>query len=84
MIDSIIAAGKESVGSVNDPAAKDAAIVATLQVALHYYIAAYGTLASTARHLGLTEEAQSIASMNDWMKSKDADYTKLVESTINR
>ena len=80
IIEGIIATGKQSVDSLSDPMAKDAAIVATLQVALHYYIAAYGTLVSTAKHLGLSDEAQIIASMNDWMKGKDAGYTKLIEN----
>ncbi len=80
----IIEAVKDSVEAVENPAARDAAIVATLQVALHYYIAAYGTLASTAKHLGPQEEARTIAEINQHMKQKDEEYTLLVESTINQ
>ena len=78
----IIGAGKDSVTSVSDPAARDAAVIATLQIALHYYIAVYGTVASTAKHLGRQEEAQTITRLNDWMKGKDADYTKLAEKMV--
>ena len=79
----IIEAGKDSVTSAGDPGARDAAVIATLQVALHYYIAVYGTVASTAKHLGRQEEAQTVARLNEWMKGKDADYTRLAEGMIS-
>ena len=81
VMEGIIEGGKDSVMSAGDPV-RDAAVIATLQVALHYYIAVYGTLAFTAKHLGRHEEAQTIASMNNWMKGKDADYTRLAEKMI--
>ena len=75
----IIAAGEESVGRATDPQVKDAAVVATVQVGLHYYIAAYGSLAATAKQLGRQDDVQAFMSMNDHMKQKDAEYTRFVE-----
>lgn len=50
----------DDIGSASDPDVLDAAVIATRQVGLHYYIAAYGTLAATAKHLGRGEEAATI------------------------
>lgn len=84
VIEGIIEAGKAFVGEASDPHVRDAAVVATVQIGLHYYIAAYGTLASTAKHLGRQDEMQTITSMNQHLKQKDEDYTKLVETTVNK
>ena len=75
----IIAAGEETVGRATDPHVKDAAVVATVQVGLHYYIAAYGSLAATAKHLGKQDDVQAFMGMNEHMKQKDAEYTQFVE-----
>ena len=79
-MEGIVEAGKDSVAAAGDPETKDAAIIATLQVALHYYIATYGTLVKVADDLGHTEAAQSVGEMNGWMKSKDAEYSELAAS----
>ena len=79
-MEGIVEAGKESVAAAGDPETKDAAIIATLQVALHYYIATYATFVTIAKHLGKTEAAQSVAKMNDWMKTKDTEYSELAAS----
>ena len=76
----INAAGKASVGAVSDPVVRDMAVVAITQVGLHYYISAYGSLASAATRLGMKEESSAITGMNDHMKKKDEEYSRLAKT----
>lgn len=71
------------VQAAGDGAVRDASIIAASQIAIHYYVAAYGTLASTARHLGLDEDAQAFKRMTDDMKAGDARFTEMAESMAN-
>lgn len=70
--------------AANDPAVKDASGVASAQISLHYYIAAYGTLAATAKHLGREKEAAELKRMTDEMKAFDERYTKAGEARANK
>lgn len=79
----IVEDGKQAAKAAGDPAVKDAAAAAALQTALHYYIATYGTLASVAKHLGRADDAAELARLNDWMKQKNVEYTKLAEGVLN-
>ena len=79
-MEGIVEAGKESVAAAAIPKPKTPPSSATLQVALHYYIATYATFVTIAKHLGKTEAAQSVAKMNDWMKTKDTEYSELAAS----
>lgn len=81
-MEGIIQAGRDDIGSASDPDVVDAAVIATTQVGLHYYIAAYGTLAATAKHLDLREEAATISDMIDHMKKKDREYSQLAERLL--
>jgi ferritin-like metal-binding protein YciE len=73
----IAEAGKDIVDAADDPQVIDAAVIATTQIGLHYYVAAYGTLAIAAKQLGLNEDAAQFERMNDHIKEKDAEYTAL-------
>lgn len=79
----IIEAGCDSVGAASDPDVKDAAIVATTRIGLHYYIAAYGTLANTAKQLGLADDRREIDGLNRHMVQKDAEYAAFVDGMAN-
>lgn len=81
-MEGIIQAGRDDIGSASDPDVVDAAVIATTQAGLHYYIAAYGTLAATAKHLGRREEAATISDMIDHMKKKDQEYSQLAERLL--
>ena len=84
IMEGIRAGAGQMTGAAKDPAVRDASIVAASQIAIHYYIAAYGTLASTAKHLGLTEDARMFKQMTDEMKDGDKRFTELAESMINK
>lgn len=78
----IVDAGNDFVGAATDPDVRDAAVVATTQIGLHYYIAAYGTLASAAKHLGMQDHAQALARLNRHISQKNAEYSAFTDSTV--
>ena len=63
---------------------REASVVAAAQIATHYFIAAYGTLASNAKHLGLDQDAGTLKGMADEMKAADARMTEIAEDMANR
>lgn len=73
----LTADGNERVAASSHAALRDAAIMESLQLNLHYYIAAYGTLATLATRLGFEDDARNISGMRDHMIAKDGEYTEL-------
>jgi ferritin-like metal-binding protein YciE len=70
-------------GAARDGATRDAGIIASGQIALHYQIAAYGTLAAHAKALGLQDAAATLHGMVDECRQADQRYTQLAEQLIN-
>lgn len=70
------------IASAKNADVADLMVIATTQERLHYYIAAYGTLAATAKHLGMGELAATMADMSAHPKSKDADYSAPAEEML--
>ena len=70
--------------AASDPAVRDASIIAASQITAHYFIAAYGTLASTAKHLGLDEDAKMLKRMTDEMKVGDERLTEIGKSSVDK
>lgn len=79
----IIAGGKQIMDSAPDSMSRDAGIIASAQIALHYYLAAYGTLRSYAQVLGETEVADLCQQNLDERKQQDQQFTQLAEQVIN-
>ena len=67
-----------------DEQVKDAAALAGAQLAFHYYIAAYGSLAADARHVGDDDAAAQIATLGDEVAAQDRKYTDCAETLANR
>lgn len=84
IMEGIRAGNRQVVEAAKDPAVRDASVVAAAQIALHYYIAAYGTLASTAKHLGLNDDAQQLKKLTDDSKAHDERMTALAEQMANQ
>lgn len=70
-------AGKQMVMAAKDPQVQDAAVIATTQIGLHYYIAAYASLGSLAKRLGRHDDVKAFAEMNDHIITKDSEYAAL-------
>ena len=74
----------QAMDAAKDPEVKDASGVASAQISIHYYIAAYGTLASTAKHLGRDQDAAELKRMTDEMMAFDKRYTEVSEARTNK
>ena len=79
IIDAIQQVGGKIISKAADPTARDLGIIASGQLALHYYIAAFGTMASYAKMLGMEEVAQSLHTCLEEAKKGDERYTELAQ-----
>lgn len=71
-------------GSAKDEFSRDLGIVASGQLALHYWIASMGTLRTYAQHLGMQQVAQELQSSLDEAKEADSRYTEIAEGLLGR
>src|SRR5215207_9200535 len=69
---------------VQDPDLRDAGLIASAQRVEHYEIAVYGTLATWAQQLGLTEDHRVLRTILAEEKRTDAALTRLAEGGVNR
>ncbi len=84
IMEGLRAGSKQIIQAAKDPAVRDASIIAASQLTIHYFIAAYGTLASTAKHLGLEDDAKMLKQMADQMKAGDERFTEIAKSSVNK
>lgn len=66
-----------------DATSRDLGIIAAGQLALHYWIAAFGTLGSYASKLGMEQVSQSMHSSLEEAKQADQQHTALAEKLLN-
>ncbi len=83
IIEGIQAGAKQIREAAKDDTTRDAGIVASGQIALHYYIAAFGSLAALAKTLGMNDAAGVLKQITDECKQRDQKYTDLAEQVIN-
>lgn len=65
-----------------DTHSRDLGIIANGQSALHYWIAAFGTMANYTRHLGMTEAADDMKACADEAKTADETHSQLAEKLL--
>ncbi len=65
-----------------DATTRDLGIIAAGQLALHYWIAAFGTLANYAKAAGLTQTQHSMKQCADEAKQADEQHTQLAEKIL--
>src|SRR6056297_352001 len=80
---SIISEAEKWTGMVEDPACRDAGLIASAQRVEHYEIAVYGTLTTWAKQLGLDEEAATLHAILDQEKAADGKLTRLGKGSVN-
>ncbi len=66
-----------------DATSRDLGIIAAGQLALHYWIAAFGTLGNYASKLGMEQVSQSMHSSLEEAKQADQQHTALAEKLLN-
>lgn len=67
-----------------DAVSRDLGIVANGQLALHYWIAAFGTMANYARSLGLEDAASELKASADEAKQADERHTEIAEQLLGQ
>ena len=67
-----------------DDDTRDLGIIADGQFALHYWIAAFGTMARYAKQLGMEEVARDMAHSADEAKRADEAHSGLAEQILQR
>jgi ferritin-like metal-binding protein YciE len=65
-----------------DDNSRDLGIVANGQLALHYWIAAFGTLRNYAEKLGMSETAQAMRESLDEAKQADQKHNEIAEALL--
>lgn len=84
IMEGLRAGSGQMIEAAKDPAVRDASIIAASQLTVHYFIAAYGTLASTAKHLGLDDDARMLKEMTDEMKVGDEQLIEVAKGSVNK
>lgn len=74
--------GRKIRQTAQDDMSRDLGIIAAGQLALHYWIAAFGTLGNYAAKLGLAETAQNMRMSLDEAKQADQQHTALAEKML--
>lgn len=83
IFDKMASAAKDSKSNIDETPLRDAALIANGNLVEHYEIATYGTLASFARHLGLSEAANLLQQTLNEEKQADAKLTQIGEQVMN-
>lgn len=83
IFDKMSSAVKDSISNIDDSPLRDAALVVNGNMVEHYEIAAYGSLAAFARHLGFAEAAAQFEQTLEEEKKADATLTKIGEQLLN-
>ena len=65
-----------------DATSRDLGIIASSQLALHYWIAAFGTMASYTKHLGMNDVANDMKSSADEAQQADQKQTGIAEHLL--
>ena len=67
-----------------DDTSRDLGIIANGQLALHYWIAAFGTMASYTKHLGMDDVARDMKACVDDAKQADEKMTGVAEQVLGQ
>lgn len=71
-------------GQAPDDRSRDLGIIANGQLALHYWIAAFGTMRNYAEKLGMSEAAQGFRQSLDEAKQADQKHNEIAEQLLQR
>lgn len=66
-----------------DDMSRDLGIIAAGQLAIHYWIASFGTMANYLKKLGMDDAAREMKTCADEAKQADEKHTRLAEQLLN-
>ncbi len=70
--------------TASEDTARDLGIIAAGQLALHYWIAAFGTMASYTEHAGLHESQKDMKASAEEAKEADEEHTKIAKEIMGK
>ena len=70
--------------TASEDTARDLGIIAAGQLALHYWIAAFGTMASYTEHAGLHESQKAMKASAEEAKEADEEHTKIAKEIMGK
>ena len=79
----LVAEGKKWALMLDDPALRDAALIASAQRIKHYEIAVYGTLACWAKQLELQDDLETLLLILEQEKAADDALTECAKLEVN-
>lgn len=79
----LVAEGKKWALMLDDPALRDAALIASAQRIEHYEIAVYGTLACWAKQLELQDDLDTLLVILEQEKAADDALTECAKLEVN-
>jgi ferritin-like metal-binding protein YciE len=82
VLEALYKVSREIRQSASDDRSRDLGIIASGQLALHYWIAAFGTLRTYASSLGLQQIERDFQASLDEAKQQDAEMTQLAERML--
>jgi ferritin-like metal-binding protein YciE len=80
----LIEEGEDMVSNTEQSPLRDAGLIAAANRVEHYEIAAYGTVRTLAKALGVNEAVGLLDATLTEEKNADAKLTKLAETSVNR
>jgi ferritin-like metal-binding protein YciE len=69
-------------GEAKDEYSRDLGIIASGQLALHYWIAAFGTMANYSKQAGLSQAAQAMHTCLSEAKQADEQHTQIADRIL--
>lgn len=69
-------------GQAPDDTSRDLGIIASGQLALHYWIASFGTMANYANKLGMDDVGRDMKQSGDEAKQADEKHTQIAEQLL--
>ena len=82
-IKGLIEEGEEIIANAEEPAVRDAGIIAAANRVEHYEIAAYGAARTFAESLGLTKSVSLLEQTLEEEKKADQKLTQIAETSVN-
>lgn len=84
VIDGIGQVNQNILNSAPDDYSRDLGIIAGGQLAIHYWIAAFGTMASYTEQAGLSETKQAMKMSADEAKQADEEHTRIAKEIMGK
>lgn len=79
----ILSEAEKWIGMLDNPALRDAGLIASAQRIEHYEVAVYGTLATWAKQLGHDEDLSALLETLEQEKSADSKLSELAKREVN-